>query len=128
MAPAACAWDDDERSINTGFNPWKRMHSSVVQGVSEPLIDIKRCIVVNPYEYMFVDSETDDEDPSVILDCNYCAKSSTWSNPSDDADSDASDASDASDSRDACVTTLEDGQAKEEVTDSTVHITPFFYT
>lgn len=126
---ATCAWDDDERAINTGYNPWKRMHgSSVVHGSSEPLIDIRRCIAVNPYEYMFVDSGTDEEEeeePSIILDCNYCAKSSTWSSPSDDAHSDASD---ASDSREVCTTTLENGQEREEVTDSTVHITPFFYT
>lgn len=127
VVSATCEWDDDERAINTGYNPWKRMHSSVVPGLSEPLIDIRRCIAVNPYDYVFVESETEDdsEEPSIIMDCNYCAKSSTWSNPSDDA---ASDASDSSDSRDVGTTSLENGQEREEVVDSTVHITPFFYT
>ena len=116
-----CAWDDDERAVNTMYNPWKRTCSNAAPELEEPLIDIRRCIVVDPYEYMFVESESEsDDESSIILDCNYCAKSSSCSNPSDDI----SNASDASDPSDIDVENV----PKDDVIDSTVHITPFFYT
>jgi len=117
------SWDDDERAVITRYNPWKRTCCSAAPIIDDPLINIKRCIVVDPYEYMFVDSESDD-DESIILDCNYCAKSSSCSDPSSDI-SNASDTSDASDPTDIADV---ENVSKDDVIDSTVHITPFFYT
>jgi hypothetical protein len=142
-------WDDDERNVRTSNNPWRR---DAIRGVKdwqeplEPLLHVCKAIlkeVMDPRKTVFAHHENDgnsDEDdcdddyddenrsssssssPSGIMDRNYCAKSSSLSNPSYECVSDDYDIP------------LENNEGEGDKDDSnapvdcTVHVTPFFYT
>jgi len=135
----AMHWDDDERNVRTAINPWRRdMPTDVMMNVI-PLLEVCRDIVkdsMDAKKHMFEEQSTvgyEDEDQdddaesssstSGFLDANYCAKSFSLSIPSDECISDVCDMI-----GDNEVYENNDKDDNSPQVESTVHITPFFYT